>query len=251
MTTKSTSGAVYLAASSQEKTLRAMAARILASIDGRPLRIAATYAAGGGPMVDRVSHSIGRLFDGAEVTRFTVAGENPKGGPPAMSADEAIAILQNADLVFVGGGDPIQGARRLADAGADAWLRDARARGTICFGISAGAMMLSAWWAEWPDDPSPGAPHDGGELVRCAGVVPDLVVDCHAEDDDWNELYLVRAMLRDQPARDGDSGAAGAPLPRFVGLPTGTGIVIDACGSVVEIGGSSVSLRAEDARRSP
>ena len=31
--------------------------------------------------------------------------------------------------------------------------------------------MLCAWWAEWPDEPEHGAPHEGGALVRCSGVV--------------------------------------------------------------------------------
>ena len=92
-------------------------------------------------------------------------------------------------------------------------------------GISAGSIMLGAWWAEWPDlDAVRDAPHDGGELVRCTHVVPDLVVDCHAEEDNFAELRLVREMLRDQSA----------PLPRFLGLPTGTGIVVEADGSVSE-----------------
>jgi cyanophycinase-like exopeptidase len=244
VTAKSRPGAVYLAASSQEKTLRAMASRVLASVERRPLRVAATFAAAGGPMIERVGHSVGRLFEGADVHRFTVSGEGS--GAPAMEAAEAAAIVEGADLIFVGGGDPVQGARRLARAGADAWLRDAHARGTACLGISAGAIMLCAWWAEWPDDPPPGARHDGGELVRCAGVVPDLVVDCHAEDDDWNELRLVRAMLRAQRPRDGAADVAPPPLPRFVGLPTGTGIVVSRDGSAVDIGGSSVPLRVGD-----
>ena len=47
--TASTPGSVYLAASSHEGTLREMASRILASKRHRPLHIAATYAAAGGP----------------------------------------------------------------------------------------------------------------------------------------------------------------------------------------------------------
>jgi cyanophycinase-like exopeptidase len=221
-------GAVYLAASSHEATLRELASRARATIARSPLRVAATYAAAGGPMADRMNHFLARLFPGATIERFTVAGERD-----AMPAAKARALVENADVIFVGGGDPVQGARLLVAAGADAWLRDARARGVACMGISAGSIMLGAWWAEWPDPEEVGdAPHDGGELVRCAQVVPDLVVDCHAEEDDFAELRLVREMLADRPA----------PLPRFLGLPTGTAIVVGPDGSVTSIGGPPAAV---------
>ena len=228
-----TPGAVYLAASSHEPTLRAMASRIVADVAParRPLRVAATYAAAGDGMADRVSHSIGHLFGGADVRRFTVAGE-----ANAMAPEDAIAVLAEADLVFVSGGDPVAGARRLVDAGADAWLREARARGTPFLGISAGSMMLGAWWAEWPDHPPPNAPHDGGVLVPCTRVVPDLVVDCHAEADDWNEIRLVRAILRDHPP------PLSGPRLRFFGLPTQGGIVVSPAGAAEDIGVTCVRL---------
>ena len=84
-------------------------------------------------------------------------------------------------------------------------------------GISAGAIMLCAWWAEWPDSPDDGLPHDGGVLVPCAAVLPDFVVDCHAEEDQWGELRLVRAMLHERPE---------SPPHHFLGLPTGAGVIV-------------------------
>jgi cyanophycinase-like exopeptidase len=221
-------GAVYLAASSHEATLRELASRARATLARTPIHIAASYAAAGGPMADRMNHFLARLFPGAQVERFMVAGERD-----AMPAAKAQALVEGADLVFIGGGDPVQGARLLVAAGADAWLRDARARGAACMGISAGSIMLGAWWADWPDPEAVGdAPHDGGELVRCTQVVSDLVVDCHAEEDDFAELRLVRGMLADRPA----------PLPRFLGLPTGTGIVVGPDGSVTNVGGAPVPV---------
>jgi cyanophycinase-like exopeptidase len=238
MTTTPAPGSVYLAASSHEGTLRAMASRILARApSGRPLRVAATCAAAGGGMAEHRGHYFGRLFGGADVQRFTVDGESRGTGAALMPPAEAIAILERADVVFVSGGDPVQGARLLAGAGADRWLRDARARGTPCLGISAGAILLAAWWAEWPDLPPHGTPHDGGELVPCTGVVPDLVVDCHAEDDDWSELRLVRAMLRDRTTRGGPP-----PRLRFLGLPTGGGVVVGPDGTIADVGDASVPL---------
>ena len=197
----------------QKKLLGEMTQRALASASlSKRARVAVSFAAAGG-YAERMGHVLQGVFGGAEVVRFTVPGEKSP-----MPADEARAIVLGADLVFVGGGDPVHGARLLVDAGADAWLREARAHGVPCMGVSAGAIMLSAWWADWPEDPPPGAPYDGGELVSCTRVVSDLVVDCHSEEDRWAELVLVRHMLRD---RLGD-----APRPRMLGLAPAAGIVV-------------------------
>jgi peptidase E len=221
---------VYLAASAHERTLREMASQALASIARRPPRVAVSYAATSASFHARMSHFIERALDGAQVERFSVAGEHDP-----MPAADARAVVERADLVFLGGGDPVLGARRLVSAGADGWLRAARERGVPCMGMSAGAIMLAAWWADWPDTPPPGAPFDGGQLVPCTGVVTDLVVDCHAEQDDWSELHLVRAMLRDRLGE-------GADLPRFMGLPAGTGIVVSGGGDYRCIGGEPVTI---------
>jgi cyanophycinase-like exopeptidase len=168
-------------------------------------------------------------FDHAEVERFTVKGERR-----AMAPEKARAIVDAADVIFLGGGDPVAGARLLVDAGADEWLRAALARGTPCVGISAGAIMLCSWWADWPEDAPADAPHDGGELVSCTRVVPDLVVDCHAEHDKWEELKLVRGMLEDRLGE--------RKVPRFVGLPTGTGVIVGSDGSLESVGGALYRL---------
>jgi cyanophycinase-like exopeptidase len=224
------SGDVYLAASAHERTLHAMVSQALASVAGRAPRIAVSYAATSPLFVGRMSHFLERAIDRAQVERFSVPGEHDP-MPPA----EARAIVGRADLVFLGGGDPVLGARRLVSAGADEWLRAARDRGVPCMGMSAGAIMLAAWWADWPETPPPEAPFDGGQLVRCTAVVTDLVVDCHAEEDDWSELRLVRAMLEDRLGE-------GATLPRFLGLPAGAGIVVSAGGAYRSVGGEPISV---------
>lgn len=227
---------VCLAASSHDRTLREMAALIRAElgIRDRAPRIAASFVCAGGGMVDRVSQSIGHLFGGGEVRRFAVEGELA-----GATAEDALGVLAWADVVFVSGGDPVEGARKLVRAGADVWLRDARVRGVPCLGISAGSILLAAWWAEWPDVAPAGASYDGGELVRCAGVAPGIVVDCHAEADDWSELRLVRGLLRDRAKQMPE----GAPL-RFFGLPTGGGIVVRPDGSVLDVGAPPLGLPA-------
>jgi cyanophycinase-like exopeptidase len=224
-------GAVYLISSSQKATLDTMIGRALAGIPHKPARIAVSYAASGGPHVTQMSAFLQKAFAGAEVMRFTVDGEKPD-----MPAKQARAIVDSADLIFIGGGDPVHGAHILMDSGADEWLRTANARGTPCMGLSAGAIILCSWWGHWPDDSPIDAPHEGGELVPCVGVVPRMVVDCHAEEDHWSELALVRGMLLDWP--DGEHN-----LPRFLGLPTGSGIIVAPDGTYESVGPEPYRLR--------
>jgi cyanophycinase-like exopeptidase len=165
---------------------------------------------------------VAKAFWGAEIIAFHVQGE-----PQKMDPLKAQQIVDEADVIFLTGGDPVLGARLLTESGADVWLRDAHAKGTPCLGVSAGAIMLSAWWASWPDEPPPGEPFDGGHLVPCAGVAADLVIDCHAEKDEWAELKIVSAMIeaRAHPRLKGKR-----KLPRRIGITTGSGVIVRAHG---------------------
>jgi cyanophycinase-like exopeptidase len=158
-----------------------------------------------------MSGRMGRLFPDAILERFAVDGEDAP-----MSAARARAVIDRADLVFVSGGDPTLGAKVLQRAGASAWLREANARGVPLMGVSAGTIVLGAWWAEWPedDDPDPEAALARTKLVRCIGAVPDHVFDTHNEEDDWDELRLVRQLC----ARKHKNA-------RFVGVPTGGALI--------------------------
>jgi cyanophycinase-like exopeptidase len=227
--TMTTKGHAYLAASPQGETLPTMIKRALGGIRGRKARVAVSHAAVADSLPGRMYMKAfaRKAFWGAEVHVLRVAGEHGATDPAA-----ARRIVEEADLVFLSGGDPVLGARILVESGADAWIREARARGASCMGFSAGAMMLCEHWASWPDPPDAEAPFHGGALVRCTGVVEDLVVDCHAEDDGWAELALVSAMLE----------ARGGPVPRRLGLASGAGIVVAPDGSIEPIGGAPFEL---------
>jgi cyanophycinase-like exopeptidase len=217
-------GPVLLAGSGQPTTkiFRTLIRRALDPIKGRKPKVALSLAPiAESPAILRkfVGWFSPAIFCGAEVERFTVAGE-----PDAIPEKRAREIVERADQIFLSGGDPVAGARLYAESGADVWLREARARGAALAGGSAGAILLGAFWATWPDEPD-GRPFDGGELVRCTGVVPDLVVDTHAEEDEWAELLLVRDLL----------DARGVAL-RLRGIPTGGGLVVDGAGALEAIG---------------
>lgn len=105
----------------------------------------------------------------------------------------ARAVLEDADLILVGGGDVELGMRRVEERGLGEVLRRKHAAGAPVFGISAGAIMLGREWVRWPD------PDDDASAERfdCLGLAP-VRIDCHGEEDGWAELH---ALLRLAGAR--------------------------------------------------
>jgi peptidase E len=100
----------------------------------------------------------------------------------------ARAVLEDADLVLLGGGDVELGMRRLAERDLSEPLARKHAAGTPLLGVSAGAILLCRRWIRWrdPDDDGSAEPFD------CLALAP-ILCDCHGEADGWAEL---RALLR-------------------------------------------------------
>ena len=219
----SSAGRLFLVGSGQDGSLEKIGARALAETGKAAPRVAITYA----PIADSpeglrvMTRLAADVFQGATLEPFALQGE-----ADAMEPERARVIVERADLVFVAGGDPVLGAKILRAAGADGWLRAAHTRGASMLGVSAGSIMLGTWWASWPDaDASDARPLDefaNGTLVACTRVAPDLVIDCHDESSDWEELRLVKKMC--------DAKKIGDEL-RFVGIPTGGAIVVDSLGA--------------------
>ena len=223
---------VYLIGSMQGSLASSVVADALGEIGKPRPRVAVSYApcAENADSIPFVKKTLERVFEdtGAELERFVLPGEADAG-----AADEAQRIVEGADLVLLSGGDPVVGARLFTESGADAWLRGARARGTACAGISAGAILLGAFWASWSEDEEQGEREGEGELVRCTGVVPDLVVDCDDEEDDWRDLRLVTALLAERPEVAG---------MRVLGIPAGGAVVVAASGALQVVGDEPLRL---------
>jgi len=219
-------GAVYLVASGQDGLLPKVAARAYEALGKSKARIAVTYSpvAGDARGLKFMSGRMASLFPDATFERFAVDGEEA----PMIPA-EARAVIDRADLVFVSGGDPSLGAKVLHGGGASAWLREANERGVPLLGVSAGAILLGAWWADWAEgdeEPAaPGAGDAGARLLGCIGAVPGHVFDTHNEEDDWDELRAVAELCARQrePAR-------------FVGIPTGGALVFHGDGTMEPVG---------------
>lgn len=207
MTNAAARGSVYLIGGAHDGVVSEVFRRIRSVVPASP-RVAVSVAAwpsARGPL-QAIAFARGHFPD-ATVDRFSVAGEHDANPADAQS------IVARADVVFLGGGDPVLYGDRLVPAGADGWLRAARGRGAVCVGLSAGSIALGALWARWPEEDPEGAP----SLVDCLAVIPDIVVDCHAEADDWEELRAVKAAA--------DEGRPASSL-RFLGIGHRSAVVV-------------------------
>jgi cyanophycinase-like exopeptidase len=230
-------GKAYLVGSGQDSVLETVAARVLGELraggKAQP-RVAISYAPvhGDAKGTRFMSGRMPRLFPGAALEAFDAGGDR--------------AIVERADLVFVSGGDPTLGAKRMNETGAAEWVRAAHARGVPVMGVSAGSIVLGAWWADWAEDEEDGdaqaggaAKNEGGAgreatLVACVGAVARHVFDTHNEEDDWDELRAVADLVRRQ-----EPGGEAV----FLGIPTGGAVVFDGAGGMEVVGNSPYRLR--------
>jgi len=125
-------------------------------------------------------------------------------------------LLQEADLVFVSGGDVEAGMGVLERTGVCGLIGELHQAGKPFIGMSAGSIMLSRGWVRWadPDDDRTAA------VFPCLGLAP-LFCDTHAEKEDWLEL---KALLR----------LTGAGMG--FGIPSGAALQIGAGGSLSALG---------------
>ncbi|HZW50137.1 MAG TPA: Type 1 glutamine amidotransferase-like domain-containing protein [Bacillota bacterium] len=116
--------------------------------------------------------------------------------------------LENADAIFISGGEVEDGMRWLERHELSDFLKELRSRGKLFFGISAGSIMLGKAWLHWenPEDDTT------AELFSCLGFV-STTFDTHAEEDDWIELK--KALQLQGP------GACG------YGIPSGSVVRVD------------------------
>jgi peptidase E len=127
----------------------------------------------------------------------------------SAAASEARELLEEADLVFVSGGDVDLGMKILHDRDVATTVRRLARAGTPMFGISAGSIMLGREWVRFPDEDD----EQSAELFPCLGIAP-VHVDAHDEADDWSELRSLVRLLHER----GDADAVGYGLTRKGGL---------------------------------
>lgn len=104
---------------------------------------------------------------------------------PKVKLSAAKQALEAADAIFISGGEVDDGMRWLEQHGLTGFLKELYSRGKLFFGVSAGSIMMGAYWVRWKnllDDTT-------AELFNCLGFVP-TTFDTHAEDEDWKELKL-------------------------------------------------------------
>ena len=143
--------------------------------------------------------------------------------------DEARRVLESSAIVYITGGDVEAGMAHLRRCRMVPLLGRLYRAGRPFFGLSAGSIMLARQWVRWTD-----ADDDStAETFPCLGLAP-VLCDCHAEDDDWEELH---ALLRLEP-----EGTIG------YGIPSGGALKVTPQGTVHALGKTAVRFDHHQAR---
>jgi cyanophycinase len=147
-------------------------------------------------------------------------------------ADDSHALVDEAPVLYLPGGDVSVLAARLSEHGLDEKIRRRHADGALVVGVSAGAIGLTRYWVEFPEDGRP--PY----RIPCVGALP-FAVDCHDEESDWEELRaLLDAWQREEPGSTVDA----------YGIPLGGALEIAPGGTVTHLGAAPKWLRLDGGR---
>jgi len=112
--------------------------------------------------------------------------------PIVKKPDPAAArsLLQQADAVFLSGGEVEDGIRWLQKAGLVPLLNELYRGGVQFFGISAGCIMMGRHWVHWDKE----GDDSTASLFDCLGFLP-YTFDAHGEEEDWTELKCALRLL--------------------------------------------------------
>ena len=167
-------------------------------------------------------HMISALLSASGAGRILPVNLCRKGA----SLTTAVALLDDADAVFLSGGDVERGMEVLESSGISAHLSVLAGQGKPFVGLSAGSILLGRTWIRWRD------PEDdaSAEHFRCMGIA-DLICDTHDEACGWSEL---KALLQLLP-----KGSEGW------GIPAGGALFIRPTGTIEWAGKQPVLLKHE------
>jgi hypothetical protein len=160
---------------------------------------------------------------------------DPATGLGGSVITETRAILDEAQLIYLGGGDVSVLAEHLGRNGLAEKIREQRRAGVALLGVSAGAIGLTPAWVRFPDDDD-----ELGLPVRfaCVGAVP-IACDVHDEESGWEELRaLLDAWARDDPDASVDAW----------GIPAGGALYLDGSDRVTPLGAAPHRLRLDHGR---
>lgn len=147
-----------------------------------------------------------------KIVHAVIAGRN-------ADLKKAQKILEDADIVFVSGGDVEAGMKVLEEKSQIDFFNSLYRQGKPFFGVSAGALMLAEKWVRWPDPND----EDSAELFTCLGFAP-VICDAHDEEGGWEELKA--ALMLEKKGKRG------------YGMTGGSGIKVTPDGRVTSIGGT-------------
>ena len=152
-----------------------------------------------------------------------------------FDAAETRSLIEAATMIYIGGGDVGLLAERVRALGLDEQIRRRHREGALVVGVSAGAIGLTRYWVQFPDD---NFEIEKPTRFSCIGAL-EVAVDCHDEESDWEELRaLLEAWEREEP---------GATVDAY-GIPMGGALEIAPGGAVTHLGPAPKWLRLDGGR---
>jgi cyanophycinase len=149
--------------------------------------------------------------------------------------EETRALVEAAQMIYIGGGDVGVLAERVRALGLDEQIRRRHHEGALVVGVSAGAIGLTRYWVQFPED---NLEIEEPTRFACIGAI-DVAVDCHDEESDWEELRaLLDAWRREEPDATVDG----------YGIPMGGALEIAGSGAVTHLGPAPKWLRLDGGR---
>jgi hypothetical protein len=184
---------------------------------------------------ERSANLLGKRYDARVRLARTVPG-------PGYDREETRRILDEAQLIYLGGGDVSLLAEHLCRDGLDEQIRARRRAGAALLGVSAGAIGLTPAWLRFPEDIDDDEDNSGEVALpsrfACVGAVP-IACDVHDEESDWEELRaLLDVWRRDDPQ---------ARVEAY-GIPAGGALLLDGEDRVKHLGAAPHRLILDQGR---
>lgn len=171
-------------------------------------------ASGDNPIFFRMVKALLKQAGAGRVDMVRLAKDN-------ADIKDARSVLDEADAIFISGGEVDDGMRWIEKHSLTAYLHELRSRGKLFFGLSAGSIMMGSYWVSW-DDPKDDAT---AKLFDCLGFI-ETTFDTHAEDEDWKELKMALKLQ--------------GPGAKGYGIPRDGMIIADSTGNMEAVGKSLV-----------
>lgn len=114
--------------------------------------------------------------------------DSPRLSDRKVDTTAARDAIANCDLLYLDGGDTVEGVTRIRELGLGDAFRLAAQRARAIFGLSGGACAAAPCTIGYDDDDVP-------YVAECLAIGSPLPLDVHDEREDWPEMRALLGLL--------------------------------------------------------